>query len=77
MNENKSVNFKDVGVVSLTNYDSDRNIIYIRYSGNKHKKLRTGGGVRIKSSDNKQDYVVTYMGKYDDKFGLEKSCVGL
>ncbi|TXL20015.1 hypothetical protein BMR06_07175, partial [Methylococcaceae bacterium HT5] len=33
VNENKSVNFKDVGVVALTNYDSKYEKITIRYKG--------------------------------------------
>ncbi|GFO77477.1 hypothetical protein BPLS_P5942 [Bathymodiolus platifrons methanotrophic gill symbiont] len=77
VNENKSVNFKDVGVVALTNYDSKYEKITIRYKGKYSRRVRAGGGVEITSSDGKKECVVTYMGKYDDKFGLEKSCIEL
>jgi len=75
VSEGKSVNFKDAGIVSLTDYHSYNRTIIIRYSRNKSKRVNSGEGVSIKSNDNKVECIVTYLGGYDDKFGLEKNCI--
>jgi len=77
VDEHKSVNFQDVGVVSVTDYKGYLDEITLRYSTGKSRTVKAGAGVKIESNDGKKSCSITYLGKYDDKFGLAKSCVNL
>jgi len=72
--ENQSIKFKDLGIVGISKYSPNNHNLTMSFNGKRKSYVIAGDGFKVKNKNGIECNIV-YMGEYDGKFGLGKSCL--